>query len=613
MKTASIFSNKLKFPVFISLVLSFLVGLYLTADINFLSGQIKELPTYLFFVILGVFAILVFGLFFLNQKSEKPIKQNFVLGVSLSLLVIANVVATLIFKAHTDFSLIGVDGETYAGSYDVEIVDKIKYIIKFAIVCFIVYQIFVFFPQMGKDQRIAIMFAYIVITIVAIITIISYATEYQKYYDFVYHFKNHGSYNFVLTPLGLHKNTYGFLLTLQIFCMLFLFSRKHQWYWIGIIAFVYINLIFTLCKAGLILSLVAVIAYLLYLLVISWKNNIKRSIIIVSIIGGIIAVGLILLLLSYVLPGSFLEKVRNDIYMLFNVGQNTIYTRSLIWKNCFAILQSCGGYFIGCGFGVFGGLLKQYNLADPNVSWFNDTAQAHNAWIEYLCNGGALQVIIVLAILVMFIKVCIKTFKKDRNLTIFTFILLICGLLYGLFENYPLLLAPTAESIAMTFLLFVPMMSKYYSLEQEERKCELVERDSLAVFMLFLSPILGLAFISPIFYLILTNGNMLWLIAISALAALTFVFFPVIYLYVKKAEHPWKKYASEYLFNSIIMFFISMALMGLTLAIVGGVNALSILFGFVLSYIVVIVVFAIDKLAKKNRVVCALTRFENEF
>ena len=61
------------------------------------------------------------------------------------------------------------------------------------------------------------------------------------------------------------------------------------------------------------------------------------------------------------------------------------------------------------------------------------------------------------------------------------------------------------------------------------------------------------------------------------------------------------------------MFFISMALMGLTLAIVGGVNALSILFGFVLSYIVVIVVFAIDKLAKKNRVVCALTRFENEF
>ena len=465
MNFKSLFSSKSKTLTVICLIFSFLIGIYLISDVFFFSDAYEKNPPVVYFILLSLFAVLTTGVFVFNNRSEEPIKENLYFGIGLSGLVLINMLCILSFKRHIDFSITGIDGEIYSGSYDVTIFEKVKYFFNFSIIGLFVYQLFVYYPRLSKDETVILLFVFAIIGLVATITLISYITEYSKYYKFIHYFKTHGSYNFVLNPLGLHKNVYGFLLTLQIFCLLYLFSKFKKWYILPIILFSYLNMIFTLCKAGLIISLVAVLAYLVYLYIATFNTNKKRSFIILSILGGLVLVFCVLLIISFALPNSPLGKARDNVYLLFKMGEsmNTLKSRTLIWNNSFAILSSSvksflNNYLFGCGSGTFGGLLRQYNLADPNVAWFNKTSQAHNAWIQCLCEGGALRVICALSLIVYLFIINIKNWKFNRDLSFYSFIILTMGLAYGMLENYPIVFSQSAETTALSFLIIVPII-----------------------------------------------------------------------------------------------------------------------------------------------------------
>ena len=465
MNIKSLFSSRNKTVTVLCLFFSFLVGLYLISDVFFFSPIHERNTPVIYFIGIGVFAILTAGLFIFNSKSEEPIKENLFFGIGLSGLVLINMLCVLTFKKHIDFSLTGIDGEIYSGSYDVSSFERVKYIFNFSIIALFVYQLFIYYPFISKDDTLMLLFVFVIIGVVATITLVSYITEFQKYHDFIVHFKTHGSYNFVLNPLGLHKNTYGFLLTLQIFCLLYLFNKFKKWYILPIILFVYLNMIFTLCKAGLIISFVTVMAYLLYLFVITFSENKKRSYIILAICGAFVLLLVILLILSFALPNSFLGKAKDNIFLLFKMGEstNTVNSRTLIWNNSFAILASKVKYFLnnylfGCGSGTFGGLLRQYNLADPNVAWFNESSQAHNAWIQYLCEGGVLRAICAFSLISYLIIVNAKNWKLNRDLSFYSFLILTAALAYGMLENYPIVFASSGEATALSFLIIVPII-----------------------------------------------------------------------------------------------------------------------------------------------------------
>lgn len=473
MNIKSLFSSRNKTLTVICLVFSFAIGLYLIADVFLFSSAYDKNPPVVYFIGLGLFALSTAGAFLFNNKSEEPIKESLFFGIGLSGLVLINMLCVLTFKKHIDFSLTGIDGEVYSGSYDINAFERVKYIFNFSIIALFVYQLFVYYPCLTKDETMILLFVFAVIGLVATITLISYITEYGKYYRFIYHFKTHGSYNFVMTPLGLHKNTYGFLLTLQIFCLLYLFNRFKKWYILPIILFAYLNMIFTLCKAGLIISLVVVLTYLVYLYVVTFNENKKRSYIVLGILGGLVLTFGVLLILSFALPNTFLGKAKDNIFLMFKMGEsmNTVKSRTLIWNNSFAILSSNVKYFLnnylfGCGSGTFGGLLRQYNTADPNVAWFNESSQAHNAWIQCLGEGGVLRVICALSLLAYLIIANVKNWKINRDLSFYSFVIIIAALAYGMFENYPIIFAQSAEPTALSFLIIVPIIhqQKYKSL-----------------------------------------------------------------------------------------------------------------------------------------------------
>lgn len=465
MNLKSLFSSRNKTLTVICLLFSFLFGLYLIADLFFFSPAHENNTPVIYFIGLGLFAVSTAGIFVFNNRGEEPIKENLYLGIGLSVLVLINMACVLAFKNHVEFSLTGIDGELYSGSYDVTAFDRAKYIFNFSIIALFLYLIFVYFPSLTKDDTMILLFVFLIIAVVATISIISYITEYKKYYYFIYHFKTHGSYNFVMNPLGLHKNVYGFLLTLQIFCLLYLFNKYKKWYFLVIILHAYLNMIFTLCKAGLLISFAVVFVYLAYLYITTFNQNKKRSYIILGICGGLVLTFGILFILSFALPNSFLGKAKDNIFLMFKTGEkmNTISSRTLIWRNSFAILSSSvsnffNNYIFGCGNGTFGGLLKQYNLADPNVAWFNKTAQAHNTWIQYLGEGGVIRALSALTLMVYLVISNVKNWKINRDLSFYSFVIMTAALIYGMFENDPFIFAPSGEATALSFLIIVPII-----------------------------------------------------------------------------------------------------------------------------------------------------------
>ena len=465
MNLKSLFSSRNKTLTLICLLFSFLFGLYLVADLFFFSSTYTNNPPVVYFIGLGLFAISTTGVFFFNAQNEEGIKENLYFGIGLSALVLINMVCVLTFKKHIEFSLIGIDGEAYSGSYDVTAFDRVKYIFNFSAIALFLYFLFIYFPSLTKDDTMMLLFVLLIIGVVATITLISYITEYRKYYAFVYHFKTHGSYNFVLNPLGLHKNVYGFLLTLQIFSLLYLFNKYKKWYILLIILHAYLNMVFTLCKAGLIISFAVVLAYLVYLYISTFNVNKKRSYIILGICGGLVLTLGVLTILSFALPNSFIGKAKDNIYLMFKMGEkmNTVSSRTLIWRNSFAIIAShvnffFNNYIFGCGSGTFGGLLRQYNLADPNVAWFNNTAQAHNAWIQYLGEGGILKALYALALIVNLVICNVRNWKINRDLAFYSFVILTAALVYGMFENEPFIFSGSGEATSLSFLVIVPIM-----------------------------------------------------------------------------------------------------------------------------------------------------------
>ena len=533
-KIKSLFCSNQNIPTLLLFIVSFFSGAYVCSDIVVFSNPSNlHLNSTQFILALIVYFLSTISLFVVNYFSKKKIKYSFPLIIALSAIFIVNLVNVLVFKNHTDFSLISIDNKEYFGSYDVTLFEKIKFIFQFFIICMNCYFALVFLPQIVKDKK-TIKYAVIAyILFVFILMIISYITEYKKYYNFFFNFTPQSVDGSTISPLGLYKNTFGFLIALQIFGFIYLDLQKHKWYYVVGMFYALFNIFVILCKLGLVISLVAIVGYFIYLLVTTWKQKPRRNLIITLAIFGTIVLASLIFLLIFIINRPIIDKLFNAIQHLFATKENTFFTRSLIWKNCINIVSTHSAYIFGCGYGVSGGLLYQYNTIDLSV-YYNHTTQAHNMWIEYYLYGGIFLILFVLGVLALFIRLIVKTWKKDRTPAFFASLILGCTLLYGCLENYPILFARSTESTLLIFFIFVPLISAYLS-DKEVCEEEATTYDKGIVILNCLSPLFGVGVAFPTIYLIL-GGKELWIIAFIVLSLVSFVVCPILYYSLIKKE-----------------------------------------------------------------------------
>lgn len=286
---------------------------------------------------------------------------------------------------------------------------------------------------------------YAVIIFCFVMIVYGYIFEGKEYVPFVKALLGQGGniYDYTIESFIIHRNAYGMALMVGIIFVFINHSiEKKWWYWL-ITAFFYINMIFSFCKTGLLISALLIVVYAVYRLIFTYKEFPKRNKYIL-IGGGCVAFLAILVIgITFVSKG----KILGSLYNLIK-GTNTINTRSYIWDNCFQLLRRNPiYYFFGRGFGLLNEILLPMNTANGDKVF-----PAHSGFVNLIAEGGIFYLFAYLVWVAYSIYIIIKTYKKSPELTLAMSLGVLAFFIYSFIE--------TIEYLVYAFML--PVMILYH-------------------------------------------------------------------------------------------------------------------------------------------------------
>ena len=549
------FSKRTAFLRFFLLIAVFLVSFYYSSGLILFDSPVNRSFSLVELIAVTVILTVITSLYFYIEYREKGLVHNYYLLGALGLLFIVNTITTFFFKSPHEFDYVSPLGDPIHGTFTINIYDKVQYVFRFIGILLVSYLTIVVMPQKIKTDKGIKRIALLYVGVVLILIIISYITKFNDYVSFFNKFSESiDDDSFAIAPLGLHKNTYGYLIVLAIFSTLLVHLNDKKWYWLVLVGYLYLNLLFSLCKAGIVIATFGVLAYLISRFFLTYKEHKKMNYIVLAAFLGFALILFSLYLLGNRLGDSnLLHKISKGINNIFTERSSTITTRTYIWDNVNSIISSTSIVF-GCGYGLFGDLLHAYNMSSDVTKWINNTHQAHNAWLQYLGNGGIITLLIALAVIGIYVYAIIKIMKNHKSLAIWSLILLVSSIAYSLVENYPLFLGSTTEMMYLNVLLFVPVMqkfireNKFIKVNDEDEKVEVgqVERKSIYT---FIAPIVGC--ISGIGIALAIKVHLLFLLFLT-----TIIIYYVIMLILNKKNWALIKKQSALLFATLLISFI---------------------------------------------------------
>ena len=323
-----------------------------------------------------------------------------------------------------------------------------------ATIAFIYIGLFVF-PRRFTSLAFIKYLGYALFAFLIVLIVYGYIADFDKYVAFFKHILNIDRtdpdiYHKTVVSFIIHRNAYGMCMMLGIIFAFINHSIENKWYYYLLAGFFFVNMIFSLCKTGLLISVVLAIIYVLYRLIATFKDNKKRNIIILSCMGGVALIGLGAVGLSYVTEG----KVLGSLYALFKGGE-TIQKRTFIWDNTYQLLEG-GNWLIGRGFGLINLMLQPMNWIAAEEKVF----PTHSAYLGLLAEGGILFLLAYLALLGYSAYVAFKCYKKNPGLTITMSLGVIAFVLYSLIETIHYLV----------YIFLFPIMVLYYTTREEVKE-----------------------------------------------------------------------------------------------------------------------------------------------
>ncbi len=411
-------------------------------------GKVGLLSTNLFITSFVVFIITFVSLlvYLIINKTYTP---SWIILIGLTIALLINML-TIIFFSDKSFSVDLIGGEVDVFTYSIDHLLKLRYIMQLICLFVILFIIIDIVPKLfSLDILYVFSFACILFVLTSIIS--SYFIDNVRYIEFIKKLSSPSElYDYAIFSFFAYRNSYGFVLFLGLIASLFLHSRRHKYYWFIVFGFIYLNLIFTLCKTALILGLLFLLLYLCIRFILSFKENKKRNIIVFLIITTLCLAGLI----------TFTTIItHNDIIKdaIFNTG--TISYRKVIWHNCLSILNSTS-YLFGAGFHIFGDILFIFNTSDPVTYHHNDTPFAHNGYLELLGNGGIIFLLVFALILIYTISQYFKRYKNNKQLSLFELSLICVCLIYMILESGTFILSYNIDNAYLSLLILMPAFYK---------------------------------------------------------------------------------------------------------------------------------------------------------
>lgn len=316
--------------------------------------------------------------------------------------------------------------------------------------------IFFVLPKRIKSFDFLTLICLIVAIFIVVLTVYSYIVEHDHYGPLLkalFGGDINGVYENSVHSFLVHRVPYGACLMMGLlFAILGHQLTKHPlWIFVGI--YCLINMVFSWCKTALGISILIVALYLVYLLVLTYKNNKKRNKLLSIIYGSFVfGVGTVVLI-SILTKGSFVPQI----YNAFNsfTDKRTLQTRTFIWENINQQLKG-GWIIIGRGFGTHNLMLYSMNLVNGD-----DVCPSHSTYYAVLGAGGIINLLGFLGMYVYFIYIFVKCWKVDKMKTL--------GLSVGVIAYF---LYSFTEGVNYLILVFMFPLILYYHLNQKPQKAD---------------------------------------------------------------------------------------------------------------------------------------------
>ena len=449
------------FALFIGVGQSFMNQMDLNANM--------PLPMWIF-TIFGIMMIVFFGLYLYIELFSKKEPYNKYVVMVFAFLILLNLVAVLVQPATgTEYVRVrfipeGMTSPYHVGdlvpvNYQISAIHKLFFIFENIGMLLMIYSGLFVFPKRFKNLKFIEFLGYIMFAVCIFLAIYSYATEYNLYIGFIKYVtgidRSSGDIGpYLVKSLFSHRNPLGMTYMLGIiFCYINHSFSKKWWHYL-LAGFLFVNLIFTFCKTGILLSVLVTFIYVIYRLIATYKEHTKRNLITLISIGSIVVIAAIFVGVPYLTKGKILPSVYNLIQSITGGGLS-LETRSYIWDNGFQIISN-GWWLLGRGFGIPNLIVKPMNI----ISHGEDFISLHSGFLTVLTEGGLFYFLAYIAFLIYSGYVIIKSYKVDKDLTISVSLGVLTFLLYSLIESNHYLI----------YLFLFPIFILYY--QREEKKVE---------------------------------------------------------------------------------------------------------------------------------------------
>ena len=301
------------------------------------------------------------------------------------------------------------------------------------VISFVYIGLFVF-PKRFKTLSFIKYLGYALFAFLGVLILYGYIFEYKDYIGFfkyvlgIERIEGQSIYYFTIESFIIHRNAYGMCMMLGIIFAFINHSIEKKWYYYLFAAFFYLNMIFSLCKTGLLISALIIVIYIVYRLIATYKEHTKRNKYTLIIGGSVIGLATLALGAAYISEGKVLGFIYNAIKSISGGGQ-TLDTRTYIWDNSYQLLQN-GWWLIGRGFGTYNLMLMPMNI----ISHEDPVFPAHSAYVGLLAEGGILFLLGYICLLGYTIYIIVKCFKKDPAMTITISLGVLAFVLYSFIE-----------------------------------------------------------------------------------------------------------------------------------------------------------------------------------
>ena len=290
------------------------------------------------------------------------------------------------------------------------------------------------FPKRFTSLAFLKYLGYALFIMLFILIIYGYIAQFDRYVAFFKHIlgtdrTDPDIYHKTVYSFILHRNAYGMMMMVGIIFCCINHSIEHKWWYYLLAVFFYINMIFSLCKSGLIISAITFLVYVIYRLIVTFKEHKKRNTIILVCGGGLALLIVGLAGLSVLTKGKVLSFVYNAYESLFRGGESYDF-RLFIWDNTYQLLQN-GWWLIGRGFGSLNLMLEPMNIASHSEKVF----PTHSAYLGLLAEGGIIYLIAYIVLLGYACYVAYKCFKKNPGLTLTMCLGIVSFVLYSFIET----------------------------------------------------------------------------------------------------------------------------------------------------------------------------------